>query len=366
MNDASDRAPSNGGSVKTARYPGAPAPLGRFGVASPEQLGLDREPTSVPRQKRRRRRWPWALGSVATAAALCTGAFIAGRVTKPNPPPPPSPPAPPATADVVALTQAVSEGQILTRGDLTVITLIKRPGVRKYFAVSMESDLVGRRVRIALPAGALIVGPEIANGPWPAKGQALVGLDLQPSEAPTGGALVAGDQVGVLFVPAASQPPYPAPVPLSTAKVVSSVAGQSGDSYVTVLVPAGLAARLAAYAQHDEVALVRLGPAVAWPPPTTAPVKPKTSPPTTTSQHHGPSTAVKKRADEKTVGNKGGTGKSGTGKSGTGKSGTVKSGTGKSGTGKSGTGKSASSQSGSGTAHKSAPTTKPGRPSSPK
>jgi hypothetical protein len=300
-------AAGNGGSVSTARFPGGPAPLRRFGVASPEQLRLDPEPSSAPRQRKRRRRWPWALASVATAVALCAGAFILGRVTKPNPPAPPPPPPPPATATVVALTHAVTEGQILTPGDLTVVTLIKRPGVRKYFPVSMESDLLGRRVRVALPAGTLIVGPEIAIGPWPAKGQALVGLDLQPSEAPTGGALVAGDQVGVLFVPAASQPPYPAPVPLSTAEVVSSVAGQSGDSYVTVLVPARLAARLAAYAQHDEVALVRLGPGVAWPPPATAPApaKPKTSPPTTAVRHHSATGTAKK-----TSGKKSGAGKS--------------------------------------------------------
>lgn len=354
MNDASDRAATNGGPLRTARYPGAPAPLGRFGVASPEQLGLDREPASAPRPKARRRRWPWALASVATAAALCTGAFIAGRVTKPNPPAPPPPPPPPATAGVVALTQAVTEGQVLSRGDLTIITLIKRPGVRKYFALSMESDLVGRRVRMALPAGALIVGSEIANGPWPAKGQALVGLDLQPSEAPTGGALVAGDQVGVLFVPAASQPPYPAPVPLSTAEVVSSVAGQSGDSYVTVLVPARLAARLAAYAQHDEVALVRLGPGVAWPPPTPAPVKPKRSAPTTTAQHHAAATTGQKSAPKKPVAKKSGTGKVETGKVETGKSGTSKGGTSKGGNGKSGTGKADKSASTATTARPSA------------
>lgn len=153
MNDASRHAPGNGGSVTTNSYPGAPAPVGRFGVASPEQLGLDREPSPAPRQRARRRRWPWVLSSVATAAALCAGAFILGRVTKPNPPPPPPPPRPPATAGVVALTQAVTEGQILTHGDLSVVTLIKRPGVHKYFPVSMESDLVGRRVRVALPAG---------------------------------------------------------------------------------------------------------------------------------------------------------------------------------------------------------------------
>ena len=333
MNDGT----TNGGVLTGARQPGPQASLGRFGVASPEQLHLDREPREGPGQKGRRRRWPWALAAVATAAALCAGAFVVGRVTKPAPPAPAPPPPPPATAGVVALAQPVTEGQALGANDLTVITIVTGPGAPKgtpppatklpYFPASMETRLVGQHVRSDLPSGALLVAAELTNSPFPARGQALVGLDLQPSETPTGGALLPGDEVGVLFVPAASQPPYAAPEPLVTAQVAASVAGQSGDSYVTVLVPAGIAARLAAYAQHDEVALVRLGPAVAWPPTTrakttatattTKPAAPKTAPVTTTTPPP-PTAAHHTRV--------GGTGKSGTGKSGTGKSGTGKKG----------------------------------------
>jgi hypothetical protein len=255
--------------------PAAPQPsLGRFGVASPDQLRFDPELPAGPRQRRRRRRWPWALSSVAVAGGLCAGSFMLGRATKPEPPLPAPPPPPPATAAVVALAHSVTEGQPLSSGDLTVVTIVIGPGTPKgspqastklpYFPASREANLVGRRVRSELPPGALLLPAELSDGPFPAKGQALVGMDLQPSEAPTGGSLAPGDQVGVLFVPAASQPPYPAPEPVGTAQVVASVPGQSGDSYVSVVVPAGLAARVAAYAQHNEVALVRLGPGEAW------------------------------------------------------------------------------------------------------
>jgi hypothetical protein len=284
--------------VGYARSAAPPPSLGRFGVASPEQLRYNPEPTTAPRQRRRRRRWPWVLSSVAVAGGLCAGSFILGRATKPIPAPPAPPPPPPATAAVVALARSVTEGQALSSGDLTVVTIVTGPGDLKgspqpstklpYFPAAMEASLVGRHVRSELPPGALLLSAELSDGPFPAKGQALVGMDLQPSEAPTGGSLVHGDQVGVLFVPAASQPPYPAPEPVGTARVVASVPGQSGDSYVSVLVPAGLAARVAAYAQHNEVALVRLGPGEAWPttPTTTKPVPTKpasatTSPPTT-------------------------------------------------------------------------------------
>ena len=275
--------------------PTATLSLGRFGIASPERLRLDPEPPPPPAQNRRRRRWPWALSSVAAAVVLCAGSFVLGRATKPVPPPPAPPPPPPATSAVVALARSVTEGQALSSGDLTVVTIVTGPGAPKgrpqpstklsYFPASMEPRLVGQHVRSQLPPGALLLPAELSDGPFPAKGQALVGMDLQPGEAPTGGSLVAGDQVGVLFVPAASQPPYPAPEPMGTAQVVSSVPGQSGDSYVSVLVPADLAGRVAAYAEHNEVALVRLGPGEAWPAvPATATAKPgptTTSPPTT-------------------------------------------------------------------------------------
>jgi hypothetical protein len=314
MNDVLQVNPGNGAG------PGGPGPLGpgpggtrpslgRFGVASPEQVRLDREPPPPPSQRRRRRRWPWVVSGVAVAGALGAGSFILGQAIKPVPPRPAPPPPPPATAGVVALAQAVTQGQALSLSDLTVITVVTGPGAGKgspppsaklpYFPASMEASLIGRHARSALPAGALLKPGELTDNPFPAQGQALVGMDLQPSEAPTGGALLPGDEVGVLFVPAASQPPYPAPKPVVTGRVVASVPGQSGDSDVTVLVPAGVAARVAAYAQHNEVALVRLGPGVQWPPRATLTTVPApttttpttttpttTAPPTTTAIHH--------------------------------------------------------------------------------
>ncbi len=265
----------------------APAPevlFGRFGVASPERLRLERELPPEPLRRTRRRKWPWVLVALVLAGGTGAGSFLAGRLTKPAPPPPPPPP---ATAAVLGLSQPLTEGQAIGRADLAVITIVTGRGTGKgarpvshplpYFPATAETSLVGRHVRSALPAGDLLTAAELANAPFPATGEALVGLDLTPSQSPSGGALVPGDHVGVLFVPAAAQPPYPAPRPFVSAQVVGSVPGQTGDSYVTVLVPSGVAAQLAAYAQHDEVALVRLGPSVNWPPPAPPPPRPATA-----------------------------------------------------------------------------------------
>jgi hypothetical protein len=370
---------SNGGVLTGTPLPAPQSSLGRFGVAGPEQLHLDREPGQGPGQKTPRRRWLWALAGLATAAVLCAGAFAAGRVTKPAPPAPAPPPPAPATAGVVALAQPVTEGQALSSNDLRVITIVTGPGAPKgssppatelpYFPALMETRLVGQHVRSDLPSGALLMPTELTNTPFPAKGQALVGLDLQPSESPTGGALLAGDHVGVLFVPAASQPPYPAPKPLVTAQVVASVAGQSGNSYVTVLVPAGIAAQLAAYAQHDEVALVRLGPAVPWPPPTahvTRPAAPKTVPVTTTPKRAVPTTTVPltaRRAAPPTTAHHGrvartakaATSKTATAKTATAKTATAKTATAKTATAKTAIAKTATGVSATGTKGRTAP-----------
>lgn len=218
-------------------------------------------------------------------AGLCAGAFFGGRdtVVIPRPTPPPPPPAPPPTVHVLALANPVQMGEKLVAADLKSVTIqAKSPG--PYMPVTSAAAVVGREARTALPAGTLLLAPELATSPLPAKGQTLVGLLLSAGEAPTGGALDPGDPVGVVFVPASSQPPYPAPKPLVAATVWSVVEGQSAQWYVTLLVPSKAAERVAAYALHDEVAVIRLGPGERFPPPTATSTPATTTPPPTTTR----------------------------------------------------------------------------------
>ena len=135
------------------------APRARFGAAAPEQLHAEpHAPSGPPLPRAPRRRWPWALASLAAAIALGLGAFVAGRATAPTPP------AGPATTAVVVLAQPVTEGQALGLDDLAAVTLVsarrtevgtwRLPLGLSYFPASMKASLVGRQVRSSLPAGA--------------------------------------------------------------------------------------------------------------------------------------------------------------------------------------------------------------------
>jgi hypothetical protein len=258
--------------------------MSRFGVASP---GYPQAPpatiTPLPAPAPRRRRWPWVLGSIiVTAGVVGAGAYWFGRRSVPKPLPPPPPP---ATVNVLALAKALPAGYPIVPGDLETITV--QPGGSKdtsgLLTPGAEASVVGKELRTPLPAGVLLTSADLTTEAVPAAGYALVGFDLKPSEAPTGTALVAGDRVGILYVPAAQQPPYPAPQPLVAAQVWAATPGAQGDTDVVVQAPTSLSAQLAAYAQHDEIALVRLTADQTWPltsPPTTsAPVS--TTPPTT-------------------------------------------------------------------------------------
>jgi hypothetical protein len=198
-----------------------------------------------------------------------------------------SAPAPPATTTFLATTHPLPAGHQLVAADLHTITLqggLAQPaGGSPFLTPAGEGSALRSRLRTALPAGVILSGGDLTTSPIPGPAQTLVGLDLKPSETPTGAALVAGDRVGILFVPAATQPPYPPPQNLTAAPVWGVTPGASGSIDVTVLVPTRLAAGLAADAQRDEIAVVRLSRTGTWPPSTTVPAgrtRPTTKAPT--------------------------------------------------------------------------------------
>jgi hypothetical protein len=112
--------------------------------------------------------------------------------------------------------------------------------------------------------GAQPDGQALTTETFLAAGEAVVGLELTAANTPSGG-LSTGDVVGVVFVAAAAQPPYPQPVPPTRATVWSVAANSDGTS-VNLQVLTALASKLSADASHNEITLVRLSASDAtWP-----------------------------------------------------------------------------------------------------
>jgi hypothetical protein len=226
--------------------------MSRFGLATPGTGAMGPEPIPLPDLRpARRRRWPWLSLVVVVLAGVGTGTWALGRATAPRPP---TPPAPPRLVPVLATTSALPAGTRLTSADLSVVRVATPSG--SWIPSAYEGVVVGRSTSAPLPAGALVTSADLSRQPFPGPGQQMVGLELKGGEAPTG-ALTAGEHVEVVFVPASSEPPYPKPVPLTSAAVWAVAAGgDQGTVDVDLVVPSDDAVAIAAYALHDEIALV--------------------------------------------------------------------------------------------------------------
>ncbi len=177
-------------------------------------------------------------------------------------------------ADYVVLNHDVKPGQRLTRGDLRTAR-IAGTGARAVPA-SRLNQVAGQYMTVGGFAGALLT-PEMIESqqPFPPDG-AVVGVVVDAGQAPAGGIQI-GDIVRVLRVPARGGDGDPG-VLVGAARVIgvsasggdSGVLGSSGSistgsTVVNVLVPAAMAAPVAAASVQRQVALVLL-------PPSTTPV----------------------------------------------------------------------------------------------
>ncbi|MDP8931368.1 MAG: SAF domain-containing protein, partial [Actinomycetota bacterium] len=97
---------------------------------------------------------------------------------------------------VLALTEDVSRGQVLTRGDVRVVHIATDDQVATTPADG-SSQLVGRAAVTDLPAGTLVVPEQFAVASALTPGAGVVGLALGPGQYPTP-QLRVGDLVNVV------------------------------------------------------------------------------------------------------------------------------------------------------------------------
>ena len=217
-------------------------PLNGAGTPTGPEGGL------LPSPPKARRRW----GLFAAMAALvCLGAL--GNVWLHQ--------ATTNAKQVVAARTMIERGSIITRDQLVTVQVGSDPALRSVPASAL-ADLVGKRAAVDVAAGSLLTTDSTTDKQIPGTGHSLVGVGVMPAMMP-GTKLMAGDRVRIVATPSQAGVPAATPgAPTSVAAVVVSTftgpdtTGQGAQTIITVDVPSGDAAQLAAMAASGKVAVV--------------------------------------------------------------------------------------------------------------
>ena len=208
-------------------------------------------PRQGPRRGRRRS-VPLAAGGVVLVV-VCALVFAEGWLQAGHRQP------------VLALSQPVAAGQVITAGDLETVR-VSAAGPVSLVPASRQAEVVGSMAAVSLPAGSLLVGSDIGTPP-PIKGQVRLGVALKPGQYPPD--LAAGQDVDVLATPAASASGSssgsggaPAALPVGEAVVLSvspaTASSGSGDTVVEIQVPADAMPQVAAANAAGQIALATI------------------------------------------------------------------------------------------------------------
>lgn len=159
------------------------------------------------------------------------------------------------THEVVALRQTVTRGETITQGDLMTVQVGLDPALKTIPGDRLRS-LVGQRAAMDVAAGSLITTENVTKTVLPTDGMSVVGVALPPSLMP-GEALLTGDRVRIIATPGQQGDVGQEP-PASTAATVVGLYpnAENGQTVVSLEVPEGQAAELAARAATGKVALV--------------------------------------------------------------------------------------------------------------
>ncbi len=209
------------------------------------------QPPGQGPRRRRRRSVPLAAGGVVLVV-VCALVFAEGWLQAGHRQP------------VLALSQPVAAGQVITAADLETVR-VSVAGPVSLVPASRQAEVVGSTAAVSLPAGSLLAGSDIGTPP-PVKGQVRLGLALKPGAYPPD--LAAGQDVDVLATPAAaasgssSSGAAPAALPVGEAVVLSvspaAASSGSGDTVVEIQVPADAMPQVAAANAAGQIALATI------------------------------------------------------------------------------------------------------------
>lgn len=218
-----------------------------------QATGLELLEQLAPGRHTRRRNWP-RVGAAAALAVFCGALFVLLYASAGSRHP------------YLAVARPLSPGQTITAADLRIARVQADPALSPIPA-NEAAGVVGRRAAVALLPGSLLTPGDLASGPLLGAGEASVGLDLKPGQVPAD--LAPGDSVVVIDTAAPGQTAAAgssgssATVLVSRATVLSvsqpAATSANGDTEVTVMVPADLAAEMATAASAGDIAVAVLG-----------------------------------------------------------------------------------------------------------
>lgn len=223
-----DRAPASAQGDRARHEAAAPKPSDPSSVVAP-----------APKLRRRPLLVAVAVAAVAVGGALGAWAWSSSS----------------STQSVVAVRSAIERGAVIQAGDLVAVQVGVDPALSPVPA-SQSSSVVGQRAATDIAAGTLVTREQFTEEVLPPLGSSIVGVGVTDASLP-GEPLVAGDRVRVVATPGAQGEVTSDPPVTIEATVVGVHADEvDGVSVVSVQVPSGDAAELAARAATGNVAIV--------------------------------------------------------------------------------------------------------------
>ena len=159
--------------------------------------------------------------------------------------------------EVLAVSHEVPAGSVITGGDLK---LVEVAGVEGAISAAQADQVVGRTAVVGLVRGQVLSVAMLTDDPVPAAGERVVGVQVDGTRAP--GGLAPGDRVSVVAVPptgdASSPSVLAAPTVLADTAAVQSVDVVEGaGTRISLVVPSGVADKVASFGAAGRVALVQ-------------------------------------------------------------------------------------------------------------
>lgn len=206
---------------------------------------------SMPGQPRRSR--SWGLVVLAAILVIGTGLAVAAYGLSAG-----------KKVSVLAVGESIAKGQTIERDDLVSVSV---SGVAKSIPVTDIDKVVGKTAAVDMVEKQVLTDAMLTSTPTPREGESSIGLSLDPTRVPAAG-LEAGDTVSVIAVPGAdasgtgskeAESAIDSPEVLADNVLVYAVEGETtanGAVFLTLIVPAEDAARIAAYSTAGRIAVV--------------------------------------------------------------------------------------------------------------